>query len=145
MYKTLYMLKTFPPPIAAERTRLINALTSKLDALGGADAHPRLRAFDMIGYFHKRSAQTGPTLVGRKKEDLTTRVRSSFLEQATGIEPAASAWEAEVLPLDYACEQPILYTMRGDLSMPPHTKRKFFHRALRQCYASSKPPNSSRA
>ena len=27
-----------------------------------------------------------------------------FLEQATGIEPAASAWEAEVLPLDYACE-----------------------------------------
>ena len=29
---------------------------------------------------------------------------SSFLEQATGIEPAASAWEAEVLPLDYACD-----------------------------------------
>lgn len=26
-----------------------------------------------------------------------------FLEQATGIEPALSAWEAEVLPLNYAC------------------------------------------
>ena len=31
------------------------------------------------------------------------------LEQATGIEPAASAWEAEVLPLDYACDLIILY------------------------------------
>ncbi len=26
-----------------------------------------------------------------------------LLEQATGIEPARSAWEAEVLPLNYAC------------------------------------------
>lgn len=26
-----------------------------------------------------------------------------WLEQATGIEPALSAWEAEVLPLNYAC------------------------------------------
>ena len=25
------------------------------------------------------------------------------MEQATGIEPAQSAWEAEVLPLNYAC------------------------------------------
>ncbi len=30
------------------------------------------------------------------------------LEQATGIEPAASAWEAEVLPLDYACKNNII-------------------------------------
>ena len=30
------------------------------------------------------------------------------LEQATGIEPAASAWEAEVLPLDYACDSIII-------------------------------------
>ena len=29
--------------------------------------------------------------------------RRLFLEQATGIEPALSAWEAEVLPLNYAC------------------------------------------
>ena len=28
---------------------------------------------------------------------------SAFLEQATGIEPARPAWEAEVLPLNYAC------------------------------------------
>ena len=27
----------------------------------------------------------------------------AFLEQATGIEPASPAWEAGVLPLDYAC------------------------------------------
>lgn len=29
----------------------------------------------------------------------------AFLEQATGIEPASPAWEAGVLPLDYACER----------------------------------------
>ena len=28
---------------------------------------------------------------------------SPYLEQATGIEPARSAWEAEILPLNYAC------------------------------------------
>ena len=26
-----------------------------------------------------------------------------FLEQTTGIEPAPSAWEAEVLPLNHVC------------------------------------------
>ena len=29
--------------------------------------------------------------------------RLSLVEQATGIEPATSAWEANVLPLNYAC------------------------------------------
>ncbi len=28
---------------------------------------------------------------------------SNKKEQATGIEPASSAWEAEVLPLNHAC------------------------------------------
>ena len=36
-----------------------------------------------------------------------------FLEQATGIEPAASAWEAEVLPLDYACVPAYYIPNRG--------------------------------
>ena len=36
-------------------------------------------------------------------EKPTCRNKSVFLEQATGIEPARSAWEAEVLPLNYAC------------------------------------------
>ena len=35
------------------------------------------------------------------------------LEQATGIEPAASAWEAEVLPLDYACVGQCYYIRNG--------------------------------
>ena len=26
----------------------------------------------------------------------------SFLERATGIEPASSAWEADILPMNYA-------------------------------------------
>ncbi len=46
------------------------------------------------------------------------------MEQMTGIEPAASAWEAEVLPLDYICVTGILYTMRRDLSMPYGKKRE---------------------
>ena len=33
----------------------------------------------------------------------------SLLEQATGIEPATSAWEADVLPLNYACDATIIY------------------------------------
>ena len=28
---------------------------------------------------------------------------SLFLEQATGIEPASAAWEAAILPMNYAC------------------------------------------
>ena len=33
------------------------------------------------------------------------------MEQATGIEPAQSAWEAEILPLNYACVIPLLYSI----------------------------------
>lgn len=32
-----------------------------------------------------------------------------FLEQMTGIEPASSAWEAEVLPLNYICIILLIY------------------------------------
>ena len=35
------------------------------------------------------------------------------MEQATGIEPAQSAWEAEVLPLNHACER-WYYTASSD-------------------------------
>ena len=34
-----------------------------------------------------------------------------FLEQATGIEPALKAWEALILPLNYACTALLLYHM----------------------------------
>lgn len=37
------------------------------------------------------------------KEATDTNVSAASLEQATGIEPASSAWEAGVLPLNYAC------------------------------------------
>ena len=40
-----------------------------------------------------------------KEKEPGTRIASrlSLVEQATGIEPATSAWEANVLPLNYAC------------------------------------------
>ena len=30
--------------------------------------------------------------------------RLSIMEQATGVEPATTAWEAVILPLNYACK-----------------------------------------
>lgn len=48
--------------------------------------------------------------IGRKQKDSAVQTamigcRHCRLERVTGIEPAASAWEAEVLPLDYTREQ----------------------------------------
>ena len=40
-----------------------------------------------------------------KPADLCRRVL--LLEQVTGIEPAYSAWEADVLPLNYTCAFPM--------------------------------------
>ena len=37
-----------------------------------------------------------------KNNKKATQMRD-FEKQATGIEPATSAWEADVLPLNYAC------------------------------------------
>ena len=42
-------------------------------------------------------------------------LRPFLLERVTGIEPAASAWEAEVLPLDYT-RMPLLYAFFLSLS-----------------------------
>ena len=41
------------------------------------------------------------------------RVLLVLLEQATRIELATTAWEADVLPLNYACLLPRYYTARG--------------------------------
>ena len=49
---------------------------------------------------------------------------SLSMEQVTGIEPAAPAWEAGVLPLDYACEHHIVYRNSGEMSMGMRKKFK---------------------
>ena len=49
-------------------------------------------------------------------------VLALLMERVTGIEPAASAWEAEVLPLDYT-RVSILYRKYGYLS---RVQRNFF-------------------
>ena len=89
--------------------------------------------------YHTSCTQTGATAGRLLQRKRGRQMAPPFpLEQATGIEPAASAWEAEVLPLDYACEQPILYTMRGHLSMPPQANCKIFRRTLRQVLIPSR-------
>ena len=55
------------------------------------------------------------------------------LEQATGIEPAASAWEAEVLPLDYACDlfiiaQSVCLVKPDAKILQPFSSTKFMQR-----------------
>ncbi len=42
--------------------------------------------------------------VKSEKVKSRTHSHSGFLEQVAGIEPATSAWEADVLPLNYTCE-----------------------------------------
>ena len=39
-----------------------------------------------------------------KKKKTIAKTMGNILERATGIEPAHSAWEADVLPLNYARE-----------------------------------------
>ena len=54
---------------------------------GPADGHPRATV----------GAESGRTTTRAR----TVMVRALGLERVTGIEPALSAWEAEVLPLNY--------------------------------------------
>ena len=45
-------------------------------------------------------------LLSLKKPPLSVKTKAVFLERATGIEPASSAWEADVLPMNYARKAP---------------------------------------
>ena len=80
----------------------------------GREGKEYLRNGDVVSYIvleyfdetSKRSQLLGVILELNKsniKNRGNPRRRKSAMEQATGIEPASSAWEAEVLPLDYAC------------------------------------------
>lgn len=44
-----------------------------------------------------------PTNAGVKFLCLTAWLIGYIMEQITGVEPAPSAWEADVLPLNYIC------------------------------------------
>ena len=46
----------------------------------------------------------------------TTFVRALALEQAMGIEPTSKAWEAFILPMNYACKAFILYHLIGEIA-----------------------------
>ena len=50
------------------------------------------------------TAQHSNTVITRAR---TVMVRALGLERVTGIEPALSAWEAEVLPLNYTRVAPV--------------------------------------
>ena len=60
---------------------------------GRADGHPRATV----------GAESGRTTTRAR----TVMVRALGLERVTGIEPALSAWEAEVLPLNYTRVAPV--------------------------------------
>ena len=59
-----------------------------------------------------------------KQERRERKMLYFSLERMTGIEPAYSAWEADVLPLNYICIYPRYYysTAETRLSMDGRTK-----------------------
>ncbi len=61
------------------------------------------------------------------------------VEQATGIEPAYSAWEADTLPLSYACIF-LLYLFYGDLSR----EKKGYNRKIIECITRFRPERRCR-
>ena len=42
----------------------------------------------------------------KKATDLVFIRSMAYNQQITGIEPASSAWEADILPMNYICESP---------------------------------------
>ena len=48
-----------------------------------------------------------------------------FFKQATGIEPASSAWEADILPMYYACKRSN-YFILGILCYNFKSMKKYF-------------------
>ena len=50
-----------------------------------------------------------PAKKPRRKAGLRAQRGVSELEQVTGIEPACSAWEADILPLNYTCKVILLF------------------------------------
>src|SRR6478609_308657 len=55
-----------------------------------------------------------PTELRERETDLCGRTTGNSMERETGIEPAQSAWKAEVLPLNYSRAGRPLATTTGD-------------------------------
>ena len=57
------------------------------------------RAYDMM------EKNDSSLLYFQRAAEWAKRTGNKFMEQATGIGPANYAWEAHILPLNYACKQ----------------------------------------
>jgi hypothetical protein len=55
---------------------------------------------------------------------LRRRIPEHEVQQATGIEPASPAWEAGVLPMNYACTTGIYYKIEPDESQRPKPEER---------------------
>ena len=76
-------------------------------------------------------------LFATKKQKTSTISRINQLEQVTGIEPAWSAWKADVLPLNYTCKsladhtrfELVIFSVTGRHVGPLHqwSKRKRYY------------------
>lgn len=60
------------------------------------------------------------------------------MEQATGIEPALSAWEAEVLPLNYACVYLLIISQQVSFVNRILSNSRFFHTSQSVTVSSSR-------
>jgi hypothetical protein len=65
-----------------------------------------------VGHLHGARATARPLRARRQREALVGKhalTRAFGLERVRGIEPPLSAWEADVLPLNYTRKRPLLY------------------------------------
>ena len=95
---------------SAARTPNNNKKTKHCDHVAGA--HDRDRTGDLVltkdvlyqlSYVSKRPLAGPATL--RRAAELQNRNQTAALERVAGIEPASSAWKAEVLPLNYTRQE----------------------------------------
>ena len=71
-------------------------------------AHERNRTFDLLltkEVLYRLSYVSNDVVTGQRRPDIVPRTgmfKAAAMERETGIEPAPSAWKAEVLPLNYS-------------------------------------------
>jgi hypothetical protein len=93
----------------------------------GDGAHERNRTFDLLltkEVLYRLSYVSNDVVTGQRRPDVVPRTgmfKAAAMERETGIEPAPSAWKAEVLPLNYSR---VLRYGDGQLDHTPRTRRQ---------------------
>lgn len=80
-----------------------NGVYSQIASLFYKFLFANLIHFGLIEILSKLFWQEQTILITQKRDCCRIATVSLTLEQVTGIEPACSAWEADILPMNYTC------------------------------------------